>query len=65
MTKTARKPKEFPKFEVGDIVQKIEWGPKAEHRKIEAVGDQPHTLGYVQVSGLLGWHSARGFAKAR
>jgi hypothetical protein len=63
MEKAARKPKEFPKFEVGDIVQKIEWGPTAERRTVEAVGDQDHTLGYIKVSGLIGWHSARGFVK--
>jgi hypothetical protein len=62
MAKAASKPKEFPKFNVGDVVQKIAYGPMAEHRTIEAVGEQDHVLGYVQVSGLLGWHSARGFA---
>lgn len=61
MTKS---PKIFPFFKVGDTVRKIEWGPKAELRTVEAVGDQDHTLGYIKVSGLIGWHSARGFAKA-
>lgn len=61
MTNTSRKPKEFPKFEVGNMVQKTEYGPMAEHRRVEAVGEQDHVIGYIQVSGLLGWHSARRF----
>ena len=63
--KPSRKPKEFPRFDVGDMVQKIEYGPTAQLRRVEAIGNQDYTLGYIRVSGLLGWHSARGFVKAR
>lgn len=49
----------------GDLVRVVERGPDAIVREVLAVGETEHVLGYVKVSGILGFAHGRRFRKVR
>lgn len=50
---------------VGDTVQKVEFGPKAIHRLVKAIGDGEHTTGWIMVSSSIAWEHPRNYRKVR
>jgi hypothetical protein len=56
-------------LKVGDKVRQVEavktWGDRAIVRTVEAVATYEHLAGYVTVTGILGWCSAKRFEKVK
>lgn len=50
---------------VGDTVRKVEFGPKAIHRLIMAIGEGEHIAGLIMVTGSIAWEAPRNFEKVR
>lgn len=63
MIRVTRKARYVPPFKVGDLVRNKEFGPDAIPRRVDAVGRDEPFVGYVMVSGMLGWHAATRFEK--
>lgn len=52
-------------LQVGDTVQKVEWGAKAIHRLVQAIGSEQRLAGYVMVQGSIAWESSRNYRKVQ
>lgn len=50
---------------VGDLVQKVEWGPHAIRRRVEAIGDGEHISGMIKVGLSIAWEGPRQYRKVR
>ena len=48
---------------VSDTVQKVEWGVKAIHRLVKAVGEGEHITGCIMVTSSIAWESPRNYRK--
>ncbi len=48
---------------VGDTVRKVEFGPKAIHRLVMAIGEGEHIAGYIKVTSSIAWEHPRNYEK--
>lgn len=48
---------------VGDTVRKVEFGPKAIHRLIVAIGNGEHIDGWIKVTSSIAWEHPRNYEK--
>jgi hypothetical protein len=55
-----RKPSKITPFQVGDMVREKGFNIP---RRVDAVGRDEPFVGYIMVSGMVGWHTATRFEK--
>jgi hypothetical protein len=52
-------------LKVGDTVRAVEWGSKAIHRLVKAIGDGEHTTGWIMVTSSIAWEHPRHYERIK